>query len=610
MDTPYIAPQQTGNDILGYQGNAVMGGGYAPGADAGANTANAEVNDMLKTLQGQQFLQNQQDYKQAIKDRDDTYNTISGLAVPADVLDKDRDALEAQRQIAKEAMLSDPGQQGGAESIFKQKEEINKFMQMANSSKSRNIEYMKQLSAAAAQQNPATRDDMLAHLDSEVKSGPNNLIKPYFNNPSFDTSMFADVPLQQVGQPAYSPDENGVYNSSTTMRTPVSAFGDFVSPTNLLANNADRLQKIQTLHKSFDNSSMSQNPDIIEGYNQRLAKINADNNTPQTSANYLQPLSVKGPDGKYITNPSPGEFGKSMYALRNYADKTTIAPAPDYQKSLHEVAQDKKLAADAEREGITASAMAKKYKADAEKSRKEGNLADAKANEDKAEVSAPAADVINMFRDIPKWQTYSDPGAVNEKFSANVLKQFTNVGYVPGSAITPLPLNNNYRLALSMMVPSVKNGNETTGAHIQKPDQVFAIQKPGGSLHDITLVGMDSAGKLLKAVNINEALTETIKANNNFSNDPKFQHKADMARQVMDEQLAGNKPTSISVPVSPVAKQKKDPKDYQTYSPTAAQAKISGHDYDKVVPHNGQTYYKIEGNFYDTNGNLITNNTQ
>src|ERR1700761_7267364 len=246
----YTPPQQTANDVLNYTGNAALGGGFdARGIPTDSGGGDSDPMGMLKSLQGQQFMRNTAKYNQALQDRADSMRALQdpSLQLNFDIADEDRQALEDQRQKLMDMWKADPAMDD-PEAVVNFQKEAGKFREMATSSKSRNLERMKMNLAIAAEQNPAVRNAMIDHLHQQLGKGVMGQIDPYFNNPSFDASMFADVPAQQVGQTEYKPDASGAYYANKIMRTPVKAFSDFVAPTNLMANNGALLQKLQLLH--------------------------------------------------------------------------------------------------------------------------------------------------------------------------------------------------------------------------------------------------------------------------------------------------------------------------------------------------------------------------
>lgn len=627
-------PQTTGSDILSYQGNAALGGGFdSHGQPIGTGEATlTPVNDMMKILQGQQFAFNVMQYKQAVQDRDQSMALLSdpSLQVTMDVNDKDRPALEAQRQAVIEQWKKDPAMSNADNWINFQKETA-KFKEMATSSKSRNLEYKKQIGDIAAETNPYLREQMLQHLDGQVKGGVFKQIDPYFKNPTFDAAMFADVPMTQLGEATYSQDKTGAYSATKTMATPVKAFSDFVSPENLMANNGDKLQKLQLLHDNFVKSAWATDDNQLTVMNLKLAQINAKNKISPNDPAYLQPVAVKDENG-WTVNDSPAQFGKSLYAYSHYKEFTHTDLAPDYQKQLAENATIGKIGAEtkeikakttetyadanlktaeANEKNLTAPAVEYELRARAEKERREGNLIASKTTDIKVSALAPAFDGVRMFNDVYRYQSYSGQEAVAKIEKNNLSEGLRAAGYEDGFELTPLPRNNTYVSALSAPLKSTitKNGLDangksdgskvTTSSAVNKPVYIFAFKPKDGIINDMKIVGLDKFGKLLKSINVKDAAGEIIKFNEGYKADDKVNNRIDAARGLTDEILGrlpeNQKGASNSfvapkpAPADPAVKQRID----------AGQAKEIK---DNV---SGETYYNDGGKYYDKDGVLV-----
>lgn len=618
----YQAPQTTGTEVLGYKGDANLAGGFdskgvAIGAGEGSVTP---VMDMLKTLQGQQFTRNMAEWQQKIKERDQSIAMLNdpSLQIDMDVADQDRDALNQQRQKIIDMWRSNPNM-NSTDAIVNFQKEAGLFRQMSVSSKSRSLEYKKQIQAIAGETNQTVRQGMLKHLDEQMKAGVYHQVVPYFKNPTFDASMFTDVPMQKVGLPEYKQDENGAYVQSTTMRTPMTAFSTFVAPEGLLANNGKKLQDLQMFHDNFVNSPFAKDDNNLTAINQKLATINATNNLSPSDPNFLKPIAVNDGTGWKI-NDSPAEFGKSFYAYSHYQEKVEKALAPDYQKQMdlnakigHEQAQTiteqhKPAEVDAAanlknteawEKKLTAPAIEDHYRAESEKLRKDGDLVAAKTADMKSTVSAPASDGLHLFNDVAKYNSFTGQD-VKDKFSSKLIAGLKQAGFEDDNDLIPLPKNQSAMAALS--IPKTdKAGN--VGGDVTKPTFIYAIRPKGSqSLRDIKLVGLDKEGKFMKSVNVKEVAGEIIKFNQNFKTNDKTSKQIDAARLVTDEML-GQLPTEqgnagSSAPASAPAPAVHD-------VPYNVKSLPGGDKAVPIVVAGTGTFYKIGDKYFDENGNEV-----
>lgn len=621
-DISYQPPQTTGNDVLAYKGDANLAGGFdSKGMPQGVGEASViPVMDMLKTLQGQQFMRNTQDYNEALKERDQSIALLSdpSLNIDMDVADKDRPALNDQRQKLIDMWKKNPGMDNTDDIVNFQKE-AGIFRQMATSSKARSLENKRQINAIAAETNPEVRKQMIDHLNDEMDQGVFHQVDPYFKNPTFSADMFAPVPEQQVGTPDIKQDAQGAYFQTTNYRVPVSAFSAFVSPEALMANNGERLQQLQILHDNFVKSPFSSDANFLTTVNQKLADINTKNNLAPTDPNYLQPLASDDGSGWQV-NASPAQFAKSLYAYSHYKEHAETKLADDYPKQLQvnanisktyaETATEKqkpallrseanKNYADAHLKGVEAwekqllgPSLKAKYDAETEKLKAEGNKTAAEASQIKSDVSQPASDGLKMFSDVNKYVGVKGTAAEKPKWWNFSLQGAKDAGFEPDKdqELVPLPRDNNYVAALS--IPQTdKAGN--VGGGVIKPAHIFAIRQKDGKIGDVKIFGLDKDGKLMKSITVNDAAGELIKYNLNFKTTDKTNKQIDAAREVTNDML-GKHPDY--------------PNGYGGTAtiPGAIMSMPGGEKATPIKVEGAGTYYKLNGKYYDGNGKEIT----
>lgn len=617
-DINYQPPQTTGSEILGYHGDPALAGGFDSRGQAIGNgeAMLTPVSDMLKLLQGQQFLQNQERYKQAIKDRDDAYAAIQdpSLQVPIDVSDKDRPELMAQHAKLIDMWKKNPSMDD-TDAFVQFKKATDDFRQMAGSSKSRNLEFKKQMQAIAAESNLSTRASMLQHLDEQMNQGILHPVNPYFNNPTFDASMFTDVPEAQIGEPEIKQDANGAWFAIKKFRTPVQAFSSFVSPENLLANNGQRLQQFQILHDNFIKSPFAQDENNLTAMNQKLASINAANNLTPNDPNFLQPIASNNGSG-WKVNDSPAQFAKSLYAYSHYKEHATTEQDDKYQIQMKGKADIGKIQAETVTEGVkpglirseaaehsakaaeirlTAPAIEDHYRAMSEKLRKEGDLDGAKTALMKSDASSFAAQGIKAINDAATYVPYTADQV--KKMDPAILKGLGRDVDLANQDIVPLPRENTYMAALSLPKPD-KAGN--VGGDIEKPYNIYAL-RPKGSTdpNEVRLVAVrktpDASGTtFMKAVRIGDIAGEIIKYHENFKSNDKTVGRIETANKVTQELMG--KPAQPASATGGIPEPVKKLPSGETAVPINVPA--SG-----TAP--AVTVYKIGAKYYDVNGNEV-----
>lgn len=597
-DIGYQPPATSAAEILQYKGDPALAGGFdSKGQQIGTEGLTIPVQNMLSQLQGQQFQRNMLEYNQAIKDRDQSMAVLSdpSLQVDMDIHDKDRPELEAQRQKLINMWKSDPSMDD-VKSFTDFQREAGKFREMAVSSKSRNLEFKKQMQSIAGEPNTELRKAMISHLDAELNNGVMHQVTPYFKNPSFDAGMFADIPMSPVGEPQYS-QKDGLYSVTKTMRTPVRAFTDFIAPESLMANNGEKLQKIQLLHDNFVNSPFAQDDNNLTAINTKLASINAANKLTAADPAFLQPIAVKG-DAGWKVNESPAQFAKSLYAYSHYNEKQQTDLSKDVQQQKKIAADIAKTKSETYKEYLTAPQIADKYKEEARLARIKGDIAGAKAAEDKMGVSVPASDGIGMFKQIPTFKSYEGL-EVDKQFTPKVVAGLKAIGYTDGMTVTPLPRTATYVAALS--VP--QNRNKTVkgvttaaaaGQDVMKPTHIIAINGDDGDINSVKIIGFDKNGEFMKAITIKDAAGELIKAGVNFKTNDATLKRIDAARNVTNSLLGETTPAATTHHDNKTANNSEEIKQ-----------QIAAKKYDKVIPMDNKNYYKIGDNFYDEAGNIV-----
>lgn len=533
----YQPPQTTGAEVLNYTGNAALGGGYdSTGIPAGSGAnALAPVNEMLKQLNQQNFVWNTMQYKQAISDRDKSYELLNDPAVNLDhdIMDKDRPALEDQRQKLIESWKKNPNMMANPQAYVEFQKEVGKFKEMATSSKSRNLEYLRQMNAIAADPNINNRKSRIDHLDGQVKKGPLGQIDPYFSNPGFDDKeYFVDVPQEKVGQTQFVIGKDGVARAQTVMQTNPAAFHAPWVPEKLMANNGKGLQDIQILHKSFENSPFATDENFLRSVNEKLNQINTDNKINPNDPNYFHPIATKVGDNWTVTK-SPADLAAGLYAYKAFKRTNQEDLSKDYQTQLlnfkktsaeigKEYYQGQLYKAQTAGEYAKAGYMKNYYEA-------LGRKADADGNEKKSEMSAPVADAINAFVSASK-ENSIPVGSLGIGPRLAIMRDF---GPSVDWKIAILPMDQRYIKMLSE--PDINDKGQTTGT--KKPANIYYLTPPNGDITQGKMVGYDKNHNLIRSVDLPNGVDEIVKYNENFDQSDKTIEKINTARQVYQEQL-------------------------------------------------------------------------
>jgi hypothetical protein len=568
------------DSVVNYQGNAALGGGFdSSGLPAGVGADSlANVNHMVRQLNQQQFQWNVMKHKEDVELRNKSLDALNdpGLNIDTDIMDKDREALETQRQDIMNAWKSNPNMMANPQAYVAFKEKVAKFKDMAVSSKSRNLEFKRQMQAIASDNNLENRYTRIKHLDGQVSKGVYHQIDPYFSNPTFDDEKyFKDVPVMKTGNPTFAIGEGGVATASQVEQTPVAAFKAPFSPQALMSNNQQGLQDVQILHQQFANSKFSQDENYLRTINAKLSQINQENGLTEDNPNYFKPIAAKVGDKWQVTD-SPSDLAAGLYAYKGYKREVNTNLSKDYQQQLLNYSKEQLAAKKTEAEMSKDKTQEELYKAQTKKTEAEAAAALEKEKASQAELEAPVDAAYSAFEE--GMQAAPLPA---DQMDSKLKEALTSAGLQDGWQVSSLPMDEKYL----KMLRSPKTDSKGKAAGTLSPTDMYLI-RPAGSddLSQAKLVGLkkskgwfSTSYKMQKAVDLSTGVEEMVKSNSGYKADDKTNKSIEAAHRVLKDRMATPAPIR----------------------------KIAGGKKPVAIEVEGQTYYNIDGAYYDASGNPI-----
>lgn len=588
--------QQSGSDILSYRGDAALAGGYAPDASPyiGRNS-NAGIDRMLSELNNQQFAFNMEEYRQKIKDRDESLALIAdpNINVDFDVLDNDRPELVKQIDEINKLWLQNPDIQSNPEQYANLQQKIKMFKQSAASSKLRSLEYTKQVGDISNEPNARYRQYKIDHLDDQVKKGLFHKIDPYFKNFQYDKgTLFPALQEEALGNPNPVIDSQGVSFMEQTYGVRPELIKRRFSPATLLQNENDNdIQNIQLLYEDFVRSPFAEDDAFMQKVNAVTNKINQDWGYKEGDANYFEPAFKKVGDSWEVTQ-SPAVLATALYAEDQYKYQSKKVLSPDYQKQQKTKAETDLAKARGWYQYTTGKALANKYNEQAKLAEKQGNKVMAQTSMLKSEASQPVSEVIGAFYNINDGAKF---GSAKDIFDSGkygkTVEGFKAAGADETWSYAKLDKGNEAAIKmLSMKKIDPETQKETD--YIVKPSFVYALRSPDGDINKMKLVGFDASGKLMKAINPEQGIDEVIKYGSGFKENDRTIKLQGAARNLIQE-LQGSDMQGLdlnaiisnegAVDVTP----------------------LNASDYDETKEYEGDTYYRKGDVWYDSNGDIV-----
>ena len=575
----FQTPGVSAESVVSYQGNAALGGGYdSSGLPSGVGADSlANVNSMLRQLNQQQFQWNVMKHKEDVELRNKSLDALNdpGLNIDTDVMDKDREALEAQRQEIMAAWKANPNMMANPDAYVAFKQKVAKFKDMATSSKSRNLEFKRQMQAIASDNNLENRVSRIKHLDSQVSQGVYHQIDPYFSNPTFDADKyFKEVPTVKVGNPTFAMGQDGIATASQVEQTPIAAFKMPFSPQALMANNQQGLQDVQILHQQFANSKYAQDENYLRSINAKLATINQENGLTEDDPNYFKPIATKVGDKWQVTD-SPSDLAAGLYAYKDYKRQVNTNLSKEYQQQLLNYQKEQLNAQETQANISKAKTQEELYKAQTDKARADAQAALDKEKAAQAELEAPVDAAYSAFEEGTQAQALPA-----DQMDKKLKEALVSAGMQDGWQVSALPMDEKYLKMLRS--PKIDSKGKQTGTI--GPSDIYMIRPAGGDLSQAKLVGVkknsgwfSTTYKMQKAVDLSTGVEEMVKANSGYKADDKTNKSIEAAHRVLKDRMAT----------------------------PAAIRKIAGGKKPVAIEVEGQTYYNIDGTYYDASGNQI-----
>lgn len=593
------------SEIINYKGNAALSGGYAgDGTPTGIGSdIVTPFNKVMDTLNDQNFQWSKMKYDQAIKDRDSNQEEIAKQKIGPGVLDKDKPVIQKKIDELKDYWLKNPNLKANPKIWAESQKMVNEIQDMNNSSTSRDLEYKKQIVAAAADPIEAHRDLRLQHLDDQIKKGIEHPIDPFWDHADIDfNGLYPDVPLVQKGINYDTTGKDGVVKATKTSETPIDEFYKRFSPARLMAE-PRTVQDIQKQHDTFD-KVYGQDENYITGVNNKLNQINQSNKLGADDPRYLQPVATKQGDG-YVVNDSPAQLAKSLYAFGKYKSITAEDAdlADKYQKNLKMVSESKENQAQANlnntkafTDKFLAQSIKDKNEAEAYKYNQAGNKDAAEAADLKGQTSNSSAEALATFKTVENEKGYIPLSQAPKTLLPTLLPKIkAGLGIDDTWSIAKMPnVNQSIRKMLSEGTLDELTGKLTA---IEKPNLVYAVKSPDGDPKKTKLIGIDKDGNV-KAVDVYQASGEIVKFDQGYHLNDKTVKMVNAARKNVEDFQGDQSTQQEEQPASssPASKRKAIPS-----------ANISTSD---VRDNNGTTEVKVDGEWKkaigkDSKGNII-----
>lgn len=316
----------SGQEILGYKGNAEAAGGLSKTPEGTGADSLDLFNKTMANVANQRFQWDVMRYKQNIKDRDDILKLVSEQADATkgiDLLDKDKQLLQQKLQGVSDNLIENVRKYGNIKSNLTAyadvQKKVNEYQQSAQSAKARAIAGKALLVDASKETNAIDRKKMLEHYqDQFVNKGIDHLPEPYFQRFKYDPSLIApDVKEEPLGK-KYEGDYEVL-----TKGTPFAAFRynkDAIATGNDNAKNV--IQHQQAVYQDALSSGLL-TPDYVKQINAKLDQFNNAGNFKRGDYDYAPHVAEVGEDGQ-VSNvtQSPQEFARDLHILGKFNQKT------------------------------------------------------------------------------------------------------------------------------------------------------------------------------------------------------------------------------------------------------------------------------------------------
>lgn len=586
------------SSILGYQGNAALGGGL-PGVGTptglGADSLNG-LNNTLENIAAQNYQTNIANWHQKIRDRDEVMKAVAENQIDVPVLDQDRPVLEKELNDIKEAYLKTPNLKSNPAAWADMQSKIKSFTDKKNLAKIRQVEVTKMLQDYANNPDERYRKTLGSHIDTEVGKGITHVPQPYQKLQDWSDGLFGETTQTTVDKAngkqtvvktsLFSPKElpgsnkpvqqNGLYYKQKTVGSDLSDWDRFYSPANFVEGENKNLPDQASAFYKFalqDKNLMSD--DTLNAINGKLDSINQQNNLTPDNPRYLHPIAQKNADGTWDVVQDPIYFSKAISLYKNYQEpKTTLEPSKDLQTMASTKAQETQRYASA----TAQRALAGKYSQEAKLAEQKGDKLVAETAILKGQGSSAASESVDFFNKASDASGYKDVGDLlgeAGKPIAAQLKQQLNIN--PNDKAIPLAKSDK-TVQKIFAKPDYDRDGKYKGTKTY-PVAVYAIKNTDG---DVTMVGLYKDGTF-KNSDVYGAAGEIIKHDSGYRLNDKTIKLQDASRQVIDDIKGLQNPEAVN-PVK---------------------AKIDEGHYDGTVEDDGNTYYIIDGKYFNEDGEEI-----